>query len=161
LGTTDVVYVIGQIPAVQNRLVDRIATYLSDELNTKVEVGNIDIRFFDKFLLENFYVEDREQDTLLFAERLNVDINAFTFFREKKFEKKFYVEDITLKKARFNLYRHADSTDFNVAFLDELFSPKKENTTTNRDTVSTSNDKKAWLLKANRLYVSINSNSQT
>jgi len=138
-----------QIPSVQNRLVDRVAAYLSDELDTKVEVGNIDIRFFDKFLLENFYVEDRQQDTLLFAERLNINVNAFTFFREKK----FYVEDITLKKARFNLYRHADSTDFNIAFLEELFVPKKKNTGANPDTVFTSNDEKGWLLKADRLYV--------
>jgi len=138
-----------QVPAVQNRLVDRVAAYLSEELNTKVEIGTIDIQFFDKLLLENFYVEDRQQDTLLFAESLNVNVNAFTFLGEKK----FYVEDIRLKKARFNLYRHADSTDFNIAFLEEFFTPKKKNTNTSTDTTTTTAEKKVWLLKASHLYV--------
>lgn len=139
-----------RIPSVQNKLVDRVATYLSNELDTKVEVGTIDIRFFDKLLLENFYVEDRQQDTLLFAESLKVDINTFTFFREKK----FFVEDITLKKARFNLHRPADTTAFNTSFLDDFFAPKKEKNTTDTSAVSSNdNNKKAWLLKANHLYI--------
>ncbi len=137
------------MPAVQNKLVDRITTYLSNELDTKVEVGRLNINFFDKLVLEDFYVEDQQTDTLLYAESLKVNISAFTFLRKKE----LYIDDISLKKARINLHRPADSTDFNIAFLSDFFAPQKGQGGSTSTANKTDKKQNGWLLMANSLYV--------
>ncbi len=141
-----------RLPAVQNELVDRITTYLSKELNTKVEVEHVDLSFFDRLVLKGFYVEDQQQDTLLFAKSLTADINAFSYLSEKK----LFVDDIHLNKARFNLHRPADSLSFNIDFINEFFGGDKEKADLSQEEApnsQTNKPKKNWLLKVNGLYL--------
>ncbi|MFT5166816.1 MAG: autotransporter translocation and assembly factor TamB, partial [Saprospiraceae bacterium] len=69
-------WVLLQFPAVQNYLIQKITTYLSTELNTEVYIKRIDIDFFDKLVLEEFYLEDQQGDTLLYSKELKVDFKT-------------------------------------------------------------------------------------
>lgn len=71
-------YILLRIPAVQTWVSQRAAAYLSKELKTKVTIGGVDIQFFKTIVLEDIYIEDRHQDTLLLAHKLKVDIDVFS-----------------------------------------------------------------------------------
>lgn len=111
-------YLILQMPAVQNWLIRKITTYLSEELHTRVEIRNVNISFFDNLVLEGFYVEDLKGDTLLYAGELTAGLNSniFTLLNNK-----LEFNEISLSKARFNIRRSEGEYDNNLQFILDYF----------------------------------------
>lgn len=103
-------------PAVQTWLAQRAAAYLSDELGTKVSVGGVDIEFVKKIVLEDVYVEDKHQDTILFARRLKVDITNFSY--DARY---MNVNDIALINARIKLKKYPNERGLNYRFILKYF----------------------------------------
>ena len=60
------------LPSVQNYVVDRATEFVSEKLQTRVEIGRIRIGALGSLRLDDFYVEDYQQDTLLYAGRVKV-----------------------------------------------------------------------------------------
>ena len=54
---------------VQNVVVKRASEFASEYLGARVDIGRIDIDLFSRVRIEGFYVEDTQQDTLLYVER--------------------------------------------------------------------------------------------
>ncbi|MCB0541973.1 MAG: translocation/assembly module TamB [Saprospiraceae bacterium] len=112
-------YLVLQMPAVQNWLINKITGYLSGELQTKVEIRHVDISFFDNVLLDGFYVEDLKGDTLLYAGTLKASLNSNVF---SLLNSKLEFDEISLYKARFNIRRAEGEYDNNLQFLIDYFS---------------------------------------
>lgn len=87
---------------VQNYLLVEITDYLSGELETKVAAQRIDYNFFDKLVLEGFYVEDHQGDTLLYSRELKAsfDLNLLKVIR-----KNYDIRDVYLTDARLKIFR--------------------------------------------------------
>ncbi len=128
-----------QIPSIQNKLVDRTTSWLSKELNTNVSIGKVNIDFFDQLDISKIYIEDLNQDTLLAAETIKVDIAFFSFLNNK-----LLVEDITIDDVTFNLNRKKGEETYNLQFLLDYF--KTSNNGTKKQ--------KHWLLGLDRLNLS-------
>jgi TamB, inner membrane protein subunit of TAM complex len=114
-------YFLLQMPAVQNWLVQKVTTFLSEEWQTKVSIQRVDIEFFDNLILEGLYVEDVKGDTLFYAGRVGAGMkrNFFAFLGD---EVEF--TDISLYKARVNIRREeGDKSNTLKAFLSKLSSP--------------------------------------
>ena len=106
----------------QTWLVKKVATNLSEKLHTRVTVKKVDFRFFNKILLEGLMIEDRKQDTLLYAGAAKANVNDWFFFRDK-----ISLENVGLDDAVVNMKR-TDSV-WNYQFLMDYFaSPKKKKT---------------------------------
>ena len=117
-----ILYGILHISSVQTWLVKKIASNLSEKLNTKVTIKTVDVRFFNKVLLEGVMVEDLQKDTLLYAGTLKANVNDWFFFKDK-----IALENIGLDDALVNMKR-TDSV-WNYQFLVDYFaSPKKKKT---------------------------------
>ena len=54
---------------VQNVVVKRASEFASEYLGARVDIGRIDLDLFSRVRIEGFYVEDTQQDTLLYVER--------------------------------------------------------------------------------------------
>ncbi len=122
------VYLLIQIPSVQTWIVQKVAVNLSKSLDTKVEIGRVNIKFFKTVSLQNIYIEDRQKDTLIFAKELDASIGLFSIF-----DSKIYLNQITLNQATVNLNRSTNDSLFNFNFLMDAFSsnePKVEKDTT-------------------------------
>ena len=65
------------IPAVQNFVKDKAINYLKDKTKTEVSLESIKIALPKDVVLNKFYIEDRKGDTLLYAQKLSVDISLF------------------------------------------------------------------------------------
>jgi len=98
------------LSSVQTFLVKKIAANLSEKLHTKVTVKKVDVRFFNKVLLQEVMIEDLQKDTLLYAGTLKANVNDWFFFKNK-----IALENIGLDDALVNMKR-TDSV-WNYQFL--------------------------------------------
>ncbi len=60
-------------------MVKKIATRLSEKLNTNITLKSIDIRFFNKVILNEFLIEDQQEDTLFYVDKMVASIDQFTY----------------------------------------------------------------------------------
>ena len=121
------------IPAVQNFVKDRAITYLKNKTKTEVRLESIKIALPKDVVLNKFYIEDRKGDTLLYAEKLQVDISLFKLLKNT-----VEVNNIELKNIRANVKRISPDTTFNFSFLvDAFMSEEKKPEEVNKDSTST------------------------
>ncbi|MEJ7589877.1 MAG: hypothetical protein WKI04_20175, partial [Ferruginibacter sp.] len=103
-----------QITAVQNYLVGKVTSALSDKLHARVHVQHINYHFFDKMALEGLLVEDEQKDTLLYAGNARVNITDWFFLKNKA-----TLKYVALDDAIVNMQR-TDSV-WNYQFLVDYF----------------------------------------
>ncbi|MFN0081316.1 MAG: translocation/assembly module TamB domain-containing protein [Ferruginibacter sp.] len=111
-------YGLLHLSSVQTWLVKKIAANLSEKLHTKVTVKSVDLRFFNKVLLQGVMVEDLKKDTLLYAGALKANVNDWFFFKDK-----ISLQNVGLDDAIINMER-TDSV-WNYQFLIDFFAKPK------------------------------------
>lgn len=111
-----------QIPWVQTWTAKKLTKYLSEELKTTVAVGKVQLGLFNKVQLQDFYVEDLNGDTLLFAGNLEVNHSGvFNIFFSK-----FRIETLRLEDATVHISRKGEEEWQNFQFLLNYFSGNQE-----------------------------------
>ncbi|TCC92328.1 translocation/assembly module TamB [Pedobacter frigiditerrae] len=104
------------IPAVQNFVKDKAITYIKNKTKTEVRLESIKIALPKDVVLNKFYIEDRKGDTLLYAEKLQVDISLLKLLKNT-----VEINNIELKNIRANVKRINPDTAFNFSFLVDAF----------------------------------------
>ncbi|RYD81052.1 MAG: translocation/assembly module TamB [Sphingobacteriales bacterium] len=122
------------IPAVQNFVKGKAINYLKTKTKTEVSLESIKIALPKDVVLNKFYIEDRKGDTLLYAEKLAVDISLFKLLKNT-----VEINNIELKNIRANVKRINPDTTFNFSFLVDAFmsDQKKPDEKVDKDTTST------------------------
>lgn len=105
-----------QFPQVQTFITGKITNFLSDKLQTVVEVGEVNIAFPKSVLVKDIYVEDRNQDTLLFAHRIEVDVDMIGLLSNK-----LEVNYLGLEGITGHVKRSLPDSTFNFDFIIEAF----------------------------------------
>lgn len=118
-----VVFILIQLPAVQNFAKQRIVVYLQKKVGTRVEIGRLRIIFPKQILLENVYFGDQHKDTLFSGRRIQVDISLFSLLH-----KEINVSYIGLEGVRANVYRLNPDTVFNYAYILKAFAGAPDTT---------------------------------
>ncbi|MCB0665075.1 MAG: translocation/assembly module TamB domain-containing protein [Saprospiraceae bacterium] len=111
------VYLLIQLPPVQTFIIDKITTSLSRSLGAPIDIDRVRLKFFKTAALEKFYVGDQDQDTLLFADEIDVNLSLFSFLR-----KEIAIDELRFSNTRVNLKRKQGSSDFNYQFIIDYFS---------------------------------------
>src|SRR3712207_2779927 len=83
IGLIFILLLLIQTAPVQNFARKKIVGYLSNKLQTRVEIGRLDIDFPKKLVLENVYFEDKTKDTLLAGKQLKVDLDMFKLIKSE------------------------------------------------------------------------------
>lgn len=99
------------IPVVQNMVVHKAAQQLSRKLGTTVQIGRVDIGLFSRLRIDELYVADYQNDTLLYAGRLEASFSALGLFGGG-----LVVSEAELRDARFCL-RETPEGEMNVKQL--------------------------------------------
>jgi hypothetical protein len=122
------------IPFVQNFVKDEVIGYLKNKTKTEIRLESIKIGFSNDIILNKFYIEDKKGDTLLYAQKLAVDISLL-----KLLDNKVELNSITLQKIRANVTRINPDTAFNFSFLADAFMSEqtKPEEEVQKDTAST------------------------
>jgi len=121
-------YILIQIPAVQNFGKKKIVAFLEKKLKTKVAIGKLSISFPKRIVLENVYFEDQKKDTLLAAEKLQVDIALFKLLKSN-----VEIKYLELDGVNANIYRRGADTLFNFDYIVKAF-VSDDTSTTKKDT---------------------------
>ncbi len=116
-----------QFPSVQTKIVTKVTESLESSFGTKVSIDRVNIKFFKTLSAEGIYLEDQQQDTLLYASSLDVNIGVFDLLGSE-----IFLNQITLNDGFLNIYQHPGDTSLNINFLLEAFAadPAKDTTTT-------------------------------
>jgi len=111
------IFLIIQIPAVQNKIVRYATSLVSNKTNTKVEISHVSISFPKSVVIEGLYMEDLNDDTLLFAGKAKVNMALYGLLSSKININSLDLEDATVRL-------HSTKTDplFNYNFLLTAFS---------------------------------------
>ncbi|MEO6837914.1 MAG: translocation/assembly module TamB domain-containing protein [Ginsengibacter sp.] len=120
-----------QTSFVQNFARKKVVSYLENKLKTKVEIGNLNIKFPTTLSLKNVFLEDQSKDTLLYGGEIKVDINMLALIKKDISIKEIALNDIVAKVKRLP----PDSV-FNFQFIVDAFTNGKTNTVKNQDTSS-------------------------
>ncbi|MHA6249908.1 translocation/assembly module TamB domain-containing protein [Pontibacter sp. CAU 1760] len=105
-----------QFQGVQNFLAQKGANYLEDTLETRVDIGGFTTDWRNTLVLKEVYVEDRQQDTLWYSERLGVDMAILSLISGE-----INISKVDLDNATLKLHIREDSTT-NFDFIAEAFS---------------------------------------
>lgn len=100
----------------QNWLASQVTKRLSTELKSKISIKQYSISFFNRMSLEGVLVKDQQQDTLLYAGKINVRITDWFFLKNKADLKYIGLENTLVKLQR------TDST-WNYRFFEDYFFP--------------------------------------
>ncbi len=137
-----IVYIAFRTPPVQRYVTNLIGEQASKQLGTKVTLQGIDIEWFDGVELAGVYIEDQQQDTLLYAGLLAAYIEPMALFN-----KTAAIRSVEIRDTYINLYQPAGQEDLNFAFIPEAFA-SEDTTTVPEDTTAA-----AWKIELYQLLL--------
>jgi hypothetical protein len=100
---------------VQTYVTQRVSSYLSEEYNTVVKTGRVELSLFEGLLIEDLYVEDQQKDTLLYVGSFGVFPKGFP-----RSASKLHFRSISADELYLNVYQLPDSS-LNMQFLLDAF----------------------------------------
>jgi len=121
-----------QTPWGKNIVRQQAVKYLRNKLQTEVLIAKLDYSIPDKFLLEGVFVADKNKDTLLNVQRLDIDMDMLALLKGK-----LSVNSILLEGVNAHVYRNIPDTTFNYNFIIEAFASNDTTTVVEpKDTTS-------------------------
>ncbi|MBS1647373.1 MAG: translocation/assembly module TamB domain-containing protein [Bacteroidetes bacterium] len=115
-------FVLLQIPTVQTFLGKKASAYLSKQLNTKIDIKEVNIDFFKTINLQGIYVQDQHGDTLLYGGSIGCSIKHYSL-KQKQLE----IDITELQNITAKLQYYPNEKDMNFQFLVDYFSAPKKN----------------------------------
>ncbi len=113
------VFIFIETPFGQNWLAKKITQNFSRKLNTKISFDHISFSLLNKFNLEGLLLKDQQNDTLLYAGKLQVRITDWFIFKNKTELKYVGLENSIVKLQR------KDSV-WNYQFIVDYFTPSSK-----------------------------------
>lgn len=105
------------LPITQNYIKNKGVEYLRNTFQSEVSIKSLSYGIFNTLTLEELYIADRQKDTLLFAQKANIDISlSALIFSEVA------INQINLKGVKANISRNLPDSSFNFDFILESFS---------------------------------------
>lgn len=111
-----------QLKPVQNYIADRAANYLSEELDTEIHLRSIYYEPFNSIKIEELFVADQEQDTLLYFGEFGAQLDIRSLLSSK-----LIVNDLTIKEGKVLIKKYRDSTT-NFTFIQDYLAPQRADT---------------------------------
>lgn len=135
-----ILFIAFSIPAVQKGMANVALDKIRPIIGTKVNLESIRIRLFNTVELQGVYVEDLQQDTLLYVGKIAVRIHALDLLRNKVTVHKAGIENF-----RADVHRASPDDPFNFQFIIDAFAKE--------DTVKVEKEKKPWRITANEVIL--------
>ena len=110
----------------QDIIVGQVTTYISGKTKTKVSIEKLFISFSGDIELKGLYLEDKEQDTLIYSDHLQVEIPIWPIIIGEPVS----VDGLVWSGLRCNIVRKDSITGYNYQFLIDAFASDTSNTET-------------------------------
>ena len=100
--------------------------YISRELNSKLEIGSIQLDFFESATLNKIFILDKHHDTILYGDIL-IKIKDFDYKN-----KSITIQKITLKNINSKIIKYKKDVNYNYDFLINYFSSNNKKQTNSK-----------------------------
>ena len=107
------------IPSVQKIVVDKATNFLTTKTNMKVDVGSVHIGFPKTIKIGGVYIEDLEEDTLLYCQQISINADLIPLIHQK-----INIDNLQIKGLKGKVKRSASDSSFNFSPLIDAFSSK-------------------------------------
>lgn len=144
LGLVLLVLILIQFPFAQNIIRKQVQSFVAKKIDTKFEMGRLQLGFPNDITLENVYLEDKTGDTLFYGGKIGVNISLFKILSGRIILNKIGLENITAK-----VNRTLPDTAFNFQYIIDAFAG--EENTSSEDSSTTDFSIKNISLKNIRL----------
>lgn len=109
--------IVFSIPKVQTSVAQMLTIQLNKKYKTNIQLKKIRLGYNGSIQVKGLYIEDHQQDTMIYVERLTSSANSIL----NLFTSKITIDNIRLENFRFNIIRyHGDTTDNFDLFLSQL-----------------------------------------
>lgn len=112
-------FLLVQVKQIQTYAGHKTATYLSQKLNTRVEIGSVEIDFIKTLVLTDVFIEDLHKDTLLYAKKLRLDITNYDLDKHQ-----LRIGNVVLINTQAALIKYREDDDLNLQFILDAFAQK-------------------------------------
>lgn len=113
----------------QDIIVNRVVSYVSGITGTKVNIDRLYITFSGNISLEGLYLEDEQQDTLVYSRELEVSLGLLPLIRGDEIN----VKSIDWNGLKAHIYLQDSSQEFNYEFLITAFAGTPDTTSVATD----------------------------
>lgn len=132
LGVPVITYFMLKQHKVQTLIVQKVLRDLSEKTGTHITAEKVKFSFFHDLVLENVFVADQQNDTLLFTTQLSANFDSLNVINHQVHLSKLKLENPV---SRVKMY---DKNSFNFSFLIDSLAPK-DSTNTQKWDVSLKN----------------------
>ncbi|WP_339694945.1 translocation/assembly module TamB domain-containing protein [uncultured Roseivirga sp.] len=116
----------------QNIIVTKAVSFIADKTGTEVSIDRLYLTFSGNLYLEGLYLEDEQQDTLVYSKDLEVSVALLPLIKGDKIN----VKSVDWDGLKANIHRPASSENFNYNFLIEAFASTDTTTANTSPTAS-------------------------
>jgi hypothetical protein len=100
----------------QTYLSKQVVSYFSKQTNVPLELGKVDVTFFDRVYFDKLFIPDEKGDTLIYVNEFFVNISDFDLDKLD-----FKLDEVSLTGAHFELKKYSDEENMNFQFLIDYF----------------------------------------
>ena len=108
-----------RIPYVQQKVANTATTELSERLGVPVRIGNVDIEWFNRLVLENLYLEDKNGAVLFDANHVSAGFEILPLLNGK-----IVFSTVRLFGFSVNLNKETPADKLNLQFVIDAFASK-------------------------------------
>lgn len=101
---------------IQTQLIHFYLNKLSKDLHTEITVQDVNVNFFTGVTLNKLFVKDLHKDTLLYIDKLNIDIKTFSLG-----DKIFIIDEVNIDNSYVNLKKYKQDSTLNLQFIVDYF----------------------------------------
>lgn len=112
-------FILLKIPYVQQQVSEVASTELSNHLGVPVKIGNVNIEWFNRLVLDNLYLEDRDGQTLFEANHVAAGFEVLPLLKGK-----FVFSTVRLFGFSVNLKKKTPDSPLNLQFVLDAFASK-------------------------------------
>lgn len=116
--------ILVNIPFVQHQLGNWIAGALSDKIGTEVGIGKVNIGLFNRLIIDDIYIKDKNGKDFLQADRTAVKINLIKLIKGE-----VSIGSTQLFGLSANLYKDTPDSEPNYQFFIDALSSKEKKST--------------------------------
>ena len=121
--------VVVSIPKVQTKIAQHFTEKINNSYDVNISVSKIRIGYNGDIQLRNVYIEDHQQDTMIFVGKLTSSANSILNLMKSEIA----IDDISLDEVVFNIVKYKDEeTDNFDLFLNNLEDEKEASTSSKK-----------------------------
>lgn len=118
---TGAAIVLSRNHIVQNYFAQQLAQYLSKELNTKVEIGYVEVDFLRNIHIERLRIHDQSKDTLIEARQLEARLSKVDWKNHR-----IELSSVLIYKPRVKNGYHTKDGPLNIDFFADFLNPPSD-----------------------------------